>query len=121
MWAQLANTFLGLWLMIAPSVLMYNPAGSNSAHMIGPVVITFSITAMWECTRGMRKWNYPLAVWLILAPWILNYDDSLAAANDMALGLLIIVFSSIKGKIENKYGGGWPSLWKSETYQKENQ
>lgn len=121
MWAQLINTGLGLWLMITPSLLFYNSAGADSAHIVGPILVTFSVTSLWECTRVLRKYNYPFALWLLLAPWILDYNNSFSAMNDMGVGLLILVFSSIQGKIEKRYGGGWSALWKDEAYMKKNQ
>jgi len=111
MWARILNTVLGLWLMIAPALFQYSGAAADNGHIAGPVIITFAVIAYWEATRGTRKWNYPIGIWLLLAPWILGYDNSVAIISDMTTGALVLIFASVKGKIEKKYGGGWSSLW----------
>ncbi|GAB2777128.1 SPW repeat domain-containing protein [Salinimicrobium soli] len=122
MWAQIINTIIGLWVMIAPGVLGYGSAASDNGHIVGPIIVTFSITAIWEATRGMRKANYPFAIWLLIAPWILNYNSDVAIISDMLSGILVIIFSSFEGKITQSFGGGWASLWKDhpEHLQKAN-
>ena len=112
MWPRIINSLLGLWLMIAPGILQYSPAAADNGHIAGPVIITFSVVAIWEATRVLRKWNIPVAIWLLVAPWILGYDNTIAIISDMGVGVLVLIFSSIKGKIEKDYGGGWSSLWK---------
>lgn len=100
--------------MVAPGLFGWGPAASDNGHIVGPVIVTFSVTALWEVTRGVRKGNYPLALWLLLAPWILDYSSDLAIISNMASGILVIIFSSIPGKITQSFGGGWPSLWKDD-------
>lgn len=112
MWARFINIALGLWLMVAPGILQYSPAATDNGHIIGPIIVTFSVIAYWEATRVLRKWNYPFAIWLLLAPWILGYDNTFAIINDMAVGMLVLIFASFGGKIKKSYGGGWSSLWK---------
>lgn len=112
MWAQIINTALGLWLMISPAIFGYGGRAADNAHIVGPLIATFSISAMWECTRLLRKWNYVPAIWLLLAPWVFYYGHNLALTNDTACGILVIIFSSFKGKTDTRFGGGWASLWK---------
>lgn len=115
MWAQIINAMLGLWLMAAPGVFHFGKLASNNDHIIGPLIVTFAVVAWWECTRGARKFNIPLAGWLLIAPWILEYNDALATANDMIMGGLVLLLSRVKGTVTSSYGGGWSSLWKSDT------
>ncbi len=114
MWAQAMNVVIGLWVMIAPGIFDWSPAATDNGHIVGPVILTFSFTSLWEVTRGVRKANYPLAVWLLAAPWILGYSGNAAIISDMIAGILVIIFSSFQGKITQHYGGGWSSLWKDE-------
>ncbi|MCM8570833.1 hypothetical protein NE848_15660 [Gramella jeungdoensis] len=111
MWARFINTALGLWLMITPGIFQYSSAAADNGHILGPVIVTFSVVAMWEATRVVRKWNFPVAIWLLAAPWILGYENTIAIVSDMGVGVLVLIFSSIRGKIEKNYGGGWSSLW----------
>jgi hypothetical protein len=114
MWAQIINTLIGLWIMIAPGIFGFGPAAADNGHIVGPVIVTFSVTAIWEATRNVRKANYPFAVWLLVAPWILDYSSDLAIISDMVCGVLVIIFSSFRGKVEQHFGGGWTSLWKDD-------
>lgn len=115
MWAQIINAVLGLWLMAAPGIFGFGKLPANNDHIIGPVIVTFAVVAWWECTRGVRKFNIPLAFWLLIAPWILGYHNTIASANDMLVGALVLLLSLVKGRITSSYGGGWSSLWKSGT------
>lgn len=114
-WARVINILLGLWLMVASAIFGWSKTVADNDHIIGPMIVTFSFTALWEATRGMRKWNIPLGVWLVLAPWLLGYESTGAIINDMVTGILVIVTSLAKGKIVNQFGGGWEAIWKSDS------
>lgn len=114
MWAQAINVLIGLWVMIAPGLFDWGPAATDNGHIVGPVIVTFSFTALWEVSRGARKANYPLALWLLLAPWILGYSHDFATVSNMVAGVLVLIFSSIEGRITQQFGGGWSSLFKDE-------
>ncbi|WP_300441191.1 SPW repeat protein [Christiangramia sp.] len=111
MWARILNTILGLWVMVAPGIFNFSEAATDNGHIVGPVIVTFSVIAYWEATLSLRKWNYPLAVWLLLAPWILSYTNTIAIISDMTVGILVIIFASVSGDVKKSYGGGWASLW----------
>lgn len=111
MWAQIINVGLGIWLMVAPSVLSYKQTGANNAHITGPLVVTFAFVACWEITRPVRKVNFLTGGWLLLAPWILGYGETLPIVNDMVVGVLAMGFAGVEGKITTSFGGGWKSLW----------
>ncbi len=122
MWAQVINAILGIWLMAAPGVFGFDKPIDDNDHIIGPLIATFAVVAFWECTRVVRTYNIPLGAWLLLAPWVLGYENTLATVNDMGVGLLVIAFSLVKGKIENRYGGGWSAAWRDNTlHQREAQ
>ncbi len=82
MWARLLSAAAGIWLMTAPAVLRYsNPAQTND-RIIGPIVASISIIAIWQVTRAIRWLNLPLGAWLILAPALLGYLSTAARWND---------------------------------------
>jgi hypothetical protein len=115
MWAQCINAALGIWLMMAPDIWGFEKKIADNDHIVGPIIATLAITAIFENTRLVRKGNIPAGLWLVLAPWILQYETALATINDMVVGGLVIGFSFIKGKIKNKYGGGWLSLFQKDS------
>ncbi len=115
MWPRFVNTLLGLWLMVAPTVLGFEKTIANNDYIVGPCVASFAIIAIWEATRVVRLYNIPLGIWLLLAPWVLAYDNTLAIVNDMVVGGLVIAFALIKGTISQRFGGGWSAIWKDQS------
>lgn len=110
MWAQIANTVLGIWMMVAPSVLNYGKAASNNAYIFGSLIATTAIIAIAESVRSVRWGNSIFGLWLILAPWIVDFEKA-EIINDMATGILVFVFSFVKGNIKEKMGGGWKTAF----------
>jgi hypothetical protein len=115
MWSQILLTLLGLWLMIAPALFDFSKRISDNAHITGPLIASFSIIAIWECTRNVRFLNVPLAAWMLVAPWILHYQNTTATVNDCTVAALIIILSFVKPKRKYRFGGGWPAVWKDNT------
>jgi hypothetical protein len=100
--------------MVAPGLLGYESAAADSGHIAGPLIVTFSTIALWEATFVVRKWNIPVAVWLLISPWLLAYDSGFSIASDTITGILVLIFSFQKRSIQNNYGGGWSALWKRQ-------
>lgn len=115
MWAQVINAFLGIWLMASPGIFGFTGTIADNDHIAGPVIASFAIISWWEVTRVVRLYNLLPAAWLILAPWVLGYENTTAIVNDMAVGILVIAFAMVKGKIGATYGGGWQAIWHSDT------
>jgi hypothetical protein len=115
MWSAILMSLLGIWLMIAPGLLDFKKEISDNAHIVGPLIATFSMIAIWECTRNVRMFNLPLAIWLLAAPWIIQYENSTALINDYAVGISLIFLSLVRRKRKRRFGGGWPAIWKSNT------
>jgi SPW repeat-containing protein len=111
MWKHLLPALAGIWLMMSPAVLAYaDPARAND-RIIGPIVVSLAIIAMWEISRPLRWVNVLLGTWLLIAPWLLAYPPS-GRWNSLATGAVVLGFSLVKGKRTHDFGGGWSSLWK---------
>lgn len=109
MWAQYASTLVGLWLMAAPTVLDYSGSAQSNDRIIGPVIVSLSVIAISQVTRGVRWGVIPLGVWLLVAPWLLGYDTT-QTINSSVTGLLLLVLAPIGGTVERQFGGGWRTL-----------
>jgi hypothetical protein len=118
MWAQGINAALGIWLMVAPAIFGFDKTIANNAHIVGPVIATFAITALFESTRPVRKFNWLPGAWLLVAPLVLGYQDTTATIHDLLVGALVIGLSCVKGKIHYRFGGGWSALWKDDVIRK---
>lgn len=112
MWARIINSVLGLWMMIAPSVLGYTKTASNNAHIFGAVITTIAIVSMAESVRDVRKINWFLGGWLVVAPWVLSFKEGTNLLNDTLVGLMLVIFSSFRGRISEKFGGGWKAVFR---------
>jgi hypothetical protein len=110
MWARVVNICLGIWLMSAPAVLGYAGRAADNDHISGPLAAAAAVIALWEVTRSLRWMNGLVAAWLILAPWVLQYDSTKAVVNSVAVGVLMFCCAMVKGEVKGRYGGGWSSL-----------
>lgn len=107
----IVNIVLGLWLMVSPAVFGMNRITSNINHIVGPLVITFSIISLWEINRNAIKVNILLGLWLLIALFLFDYTKTIAFFSNGGAACLIIILSSIKRKGRGKFGGGWRSLF----------
>jgi hypothetical protein len=109
------SSLLGMWLMVAPAIFAYaETAAGMNGRIIGPIVAALSIIACFEVTRIVRVCTRPLALWLVVAPWILGYDSGAAIAVELTSGVLLLGLSFVPGRMKEQYGGGWESLWSSD-------
>lgn len=111
MWAQAINMVLGIWVMASPAVLHYNQTVSNNNHIVGPLIITFAVVALWDINRNVRFVNVLLGVWLIASVFILPAQSYTSMLSNGVAGLAIVLFSLVKRKTNDAYGGGWRSLF----------
>ncbi|HEV7329637.1 MAG TPA: hypothetical protein VGN63_01245 [Flavisolibacter sp.] len=110
MWAQIINIVIGLFLMFAPSIWSFDKATSDHHYIVGPLIITNAIIALWEFNRGIRWLNVLIGAWLLVSPFVLG-NKGIVATIDIASAILLILFSLFKGSVQHRYGGGWSSLF----------
>jgi hypothetical protein len=112
MWARLHNVVLGVWLMSSPGIFPkdYDVAVSTNNHICGPVVLACALVGLHEVARGLRWVNLLIGVWLLIAPWVLDYH-TLPTVNGMITGVLIIAAAGVRGHAWMKTGGGWAEVF----------
>jgi hypothetical protein len=116
MWAQIINSIAGIWLMASSAILGYeNTVASTNERIVGPIIAALAIIACFQITRPVRQFNIPFAIWLLVAPFILNFEMPAATASNIIVGVVVLLLSFIKGRVDHEYGGGWQSLWQSNT------
>lgn len=111
MWAAIVNIIIGFWLMASPVLLHMNQTTSDNNHVVGPLVITFSVISLWQINRKVVKANIVLGIWLLIALFVLDFSMTIAFLSDGICAVLIILLSSIKRKRTQNFGGGWRSLF----------
>lgn len=102
--ALLASTVIGAWLMLTRLVFGSEGSMANSDHLVGALVVTFSIIALAEVARPVRFINVAFGAWLVVAPWLLNGAGSKAAVvNSVISGILLVLLALPRGGIKNAY------------------
>ncbi|HVK16122.1 MAG TPA: SPW repeat protein [Fimbriiglobus sp.] len=112
MYAQLAAFLLGVWLTVTPGALGFSDPARANFHVVGPLVAMFALTAVFQVTRPVRWVNLPLGAWLVVAPWILGYVTGPETAWSVAIGLAVAGLATVRGTVTERFGGGWPALWR---------
>jgi hypothetical protein len=110
MWARFIMTVLGFWMMAAPDVLQFSKDVADNSHVTGPLIVSFSIISMWECTRNVRLLNIMPALWLMVAPIIFQYDNDTAFMNNYLIAIVIVLLLFVKPARRHRFAGGWLSL-----------
>ena len=114
MWAAIINVLIGLWVMVAPGLFEFEKTSANNHYIVGPLVITMAIAAIWEVNRSFRYFNLLAGIWLAISAIFLSYESSEEIANSLASGIFLIFFSLVKGEKKHRYGGGWKILFRSD-------
>lgn len=118
-WTLAASTAIGVVLM--SSRLLFDTAGAaaDNDHLIGSLVVTFSIMALAEVARPLRFANAAFGAWMLAAPWLLEGYWGAGTPVAILAGLLLIALSLPRGAIVSHYGawdrwvrarGPWPRL-----------
>ncbi len=90
------NIILGIWLILAPFILGYSlQVATWNDIVVGLVVGAFALMHSYGVLRMRPSWiNVVFGIWLVIAPFLLNYGDYPAPRwNDVILGLLVVIFA----------------------------
>ncbi|WP_117595622.1 vitamin K epoxide reductase family protein [Haloprofundus halophilus] len=106
-WYLLGAMALGFWMMLSPTIFGTQGLLASSSHLVGALVVSFSVIATGEPARAVRFLNVPLGAWIVIAPWLFG-APMLVAANGALAGVLLIGASIPRGPIRDEYGDWWP-------------
>ena len=65
-WNLWLSALVGAWLMAAPTLLGLAGAAADSTHIMGALVVTFSVIAFAEPSRLVRWLNVLCGLWVLL-------------------------------------------------------
>ena len=92
-WPDWCCVGLGVGLVFSPWALDYtlDSVAAGNAYGLGIVIAVFNlISACRLVDRGEEIFNFLLGVWLLLAPFALNFaSDRAAAASAISAGVLL--------------------------------
>ncbi|RIV22405.1 vitamin K epoxide reductase [Fibrisoma montanum] len=111
---RILNALLGLWLIVSPAVLQVDTNIADNAHIVGPIIVTVSVIAISDSVRNVRLVNTLCGGWLLIAPWVMGYNNLPATINDLVVGSLTIGLSLVRGHVGHQFGGGWRSLFQDD-------
>lgn len=103
-WNLWLSTMVGTWLMAAPMLLGLAGTVADSTHLVGALVVTFSVVAFAELARLVPIPNILFGAWMLLAAWILESGVPGWPWISVASGLALIVFDLRCGPVEERYG-----------------
>lgn len=104
-WTLAFSVAIGMTLMLTRLLFDADGAAADNDHLVGALVVTFSVMALAEVARPLRFVNAALGLWLMLAPWLLpDYGGASSVASVVAGGLLIAL-ALPRGPIRNHYAG----------------
>jgi len=106
---RLVSVAVGIWLMAAPAVLEYAGVARTVDRIAGPLAASAAIVAMSEVMRGLRWLESAVGALLVVAPWLLGYSLG-PALNSLAAGGLLLVAGAVRGRVSQRFGGGWSAL-----------
>jgi nucleoside-diphosphate-sugar epimerase/uncharacterized membrane protein len=103
-WNLLLSVGLGVWLMLAPSVLGSAGAAAHSDHLVGALIVTTAVIALADVGRAMRFFNIVFGAWVIAAPWIMGGATTASRWSDAIVAALVILLSLPRGPVGERYG-----------------
>jgi hypothetical protein len=103
-WTLLVSTALGIVLMCTRLLFDTSGAAADSDHIVGSLVVTFSIMAWGEVARPLRFVNIAFGAWLMASPWLLDGYSAIAAASSVLIGIALIWLAIPLGRITAHFG-----------------
>lgn len=106
MWFQLSAIILGLWLIVSPSILPANAAGTDVDRLVGPFIIWVGVLALRSVTRSFRALHIIGAVYLLVAPWLITTTAALRWSS-VLVGWALVFLALARGRVSQRVGDGW--------------
>ena len=89
------NFILGIWLIISPWVLTYVSGQAKWNQFAFGIVVAVLALIRYAAPRAVwASWLNGLAgIWMIIAPFILNYTKTAAYWNEVIVGIVVAVLA----------------------------
>jgi hypothetical protein len=102
-WNLVLCLVIGIWLMLTRITLGSEGGMANADHLIGALVLTFTVTAFAEIARPLRFLNIAFGLALLITPFAYG-AGWLTTVASLACGMGLIALSVPRGRIRNRYG-----------------
>ena len=101
-WSLWASMALGVVLMLSPIVITWDNGMAGVNHVVGALVLTFTVTALAIAARAVRFMNALLGVVLMFAPFMTGASLWLMGFSFL-MGAALIALSIPKGDVDQNY------------------
>jgi hypothetical protein len=92
------------WLVISPFILNYNHTAMANQLFFGLVILAISAMAHLNSSAESISWMSGIcALWLIVAPVLLNYPHAAAYWNEVVTGIIVAGISFWDVNIYGRY------------------
>lgn len=108
-WTLMLSTAIGIALMCTRLLFDTSGLAAHNDHVVGALVVTFSITAWGEAARPIRFINTGFGGWLVVAPSVFDGYSGLGAAASIVFGLALIGLALPMGRVASRMGA-WDSI-----------
>ncbi len=91
------NVLLGIWLIIAPFVFAFTAAAFWNNVAVGVFVLLLAATRVSRPTASTKAASWTKAIigiWLIIAPFVLDYLSLGEFWDDISVGVLLLILAS---------------------------
>jgi hypothetical protein len=109
-WQDWASFALGLWLAISPWLAAYSQHEVATAHavILGLVLALASHFECVACDELPAEWlNLAVGVWLVCAPFMLDFGSPVAAVNSIAVGAFVSLLAASALSLDKRIGKLW--------------
>lgn len=89
------NFILGVWLIISPWIFSYTSGAAKwNQFAFGIAIAVLAIIRYAIPRTSWASWLNGLAgIWMIIAPFILSYDQTVAYWNEIIVGIVVAVLA----------------------------
>jgi len=104
-WNLAVCAALGIWLMACPVVLRIRGESSVSCEVTGALIIAIATLACAEPLRPIRFAGVACGIWLLIfSPWTFPAVSPVTYANELLVGIAVILCSAPRGRIRDRFG-----------------
>jgi hypothetical protein len=98
------SAVLGIWMMLSPAVFGVGKPASDLNHLIGALIVVFSVIAMGEPVRLVRYFNVLLGLGVAVAVWFIGTTPAVFQINSVLVGIFVALLGLPRGHIVESFG-----------------
>ena len=112
-WQDWTSFGLGLWLAVSPWIVGYDGSDHAATCNAAFVGVALAIGAHFEIVLDelWAEWvNFAVGLWLLAAPFALEFTTTAATVNCIAVGCLICALAASALQLDKEMGRLWQRL-----------